>query len=189
MSNRSSKQRRRVRVDRQATKGAAPPGPAPVDAPPECDCPQLDFDDWHEVESDWSDIQFLKAALPAVAGVPIGYAGMRQKLAAEAAKLGLTVPDSPMVLLGEGRLRRPVLLEVETGAPHARVVQPGGVAWSRIVPAHFGDMKRLAAETRDMARARYGRDPGALWVWYLTCAVCSEARNWETMFVAHYASP
>jgi hypothetical protein len=177
-----------VRVDGQAQKAARRPEPAPVEAPPECDCPQLEFDDWHEVESDWSDIQFLKASLPALGGVPIGFAGARQKLLAEAGKLGLTVPDSPMVLLGEGRLRRPVLLEVESAAPNARVVQPGGVAWSRIVSAHFGDMKRLAAETGASARARYGRDPGALWVWYLTCAVCSEARNWETMFVAHYAS-
>jgi hypothetical protein len=126
--------------------------------------------------------------LPALGGVPIGFAGARQKLVADARRLGLSVPDSPMVLLGEGRLRRPVLLEVESGATNARIARPGGVAWSRIVPAHFGDMKRLATETRDMARARYGLDPGALWVWYLTCSVCSEARNWETMFVAHYPS-
>jgi hypothetical protein len=152
----------------------------------ECACPRLDVDDWHEVESDWTDIQFLKSSLAAVAGVPIGFAGVRDKLAKEANAFGMAIPDSPMLLLGEGRLRRPVLLEVETDVSHPNLVRPGGFAWSRVLPASFGQMKNLATETRKLAEQRLGRAPDDFWVWYLTCAVCSEARNWETMFVAHY---
>jgi hypothetical protein len=186
----SSKQsrKRRVRVD------APRPGKQPVAEPAvdeiveaaECACPRLDLDDWHEVESDWSDIQFLKSALTALAGVPIGFAGAREKLANEAVALGMAIPESPMLLLGEGRFRRPVLLEVETEIEHPRLIRPGGFTWSRVLPASFGQIKNLAAETRQKAEERFGRAPEDFWVWYLTCAVCSEARNWETMFVAHY---
>ena len=47
-------------------------------------------------------------------------------------------------------------------------------------------MKNLVRETRAMARERYGRDPDDLWIWYLTCTECSQSRDWETLFVAHY---
>jgi hypothetical protein len=183
VSSRPSKKRRRVRVDAPPKRAETPVEDVDVF---ECDCPRLELDDWHEVESDWSDIQFLKSAVTAVVGVPIGYARIRDKLAGEAAGLGLTVPESPMLLLGEGRLRRPVLLEVETDRDDANVVRPGGFAWSRVLPASFGQMKALAAETRNLAAERYRRPPDDFWIWYLTCAVCSQARNWETMFVAHY---
>lgn len=185
MSRRSSRQRR-VRVDAPQHRSAPAPPPEPVADTIECACPRIELDDWHEVESDWSDIQFLQSGVTAVAGVPVGFAGVREKLQVRAESSGLTVPESAMLLLGEGRVRRSVMLEVESAADVAGVVRPGGIAWSRVAPAHFGAMKRLAAETREMAKGRYGRKPDALWVWYLTCAVCSEARDWETMFIAHY---
>ena len=155
----------------------------------ECECPRLDPADWHEVESDWSDITFVKGAVSAVAGVPVGYTGVREGLFSQAAKLGAVAPDDAMVLLGEGRLRRPVMVEVEDVPADAKgVVRPGGVVYTRLVPAPLGAMKEAVAETRAAARARYGREPDGIWVWYLTCRVCSSPREFETLIVAHYRS-
>ncbi len=156
----------------------------------ECDCPHLDPADWHEVESDWSDIAFLKSAVPAVLGVPTSFITVKWKLVEQAEALGATVPDSPMVLLGAGQFRRPVLLEVEDPPEGAKgIVHPGGVAFSHLVPAPLGEMKKRLKDLESAAREKYGRKPDEVWLWYLTCRVCSRERNFETLIVAHYEEP
>lgn len=174
--------RRRVRVDGDTR----PKTPDTAPSEPLCECPHLDAEDWHEVESDWSDIQFIRGSLPAVAGVPVGYQSIRGKLRKRAEAAGAVIPEDAMLLLGEGRLRRPVLLEVETDGAHPGIEMPGGFAWTRLLPAHFGAMKGLMRETKEQAKEKYGREPDEMWVWYLTCSECSEPREWETLFVAHY---
>jgi hypothetical protein len=177
-------QRRRVRVVDQGT--VEQPDSSPP-APPVCACPRLGRDEWHETESDWSDIAFLRSSIGAVMGVPVGYGSARHRLEREAAARGLTVPEDAMVLLGAGRLRRPLLLEVEDVPAGARgVARPGGVAYSRLVPAPLGEMKDALGQTRRRARERYGRKPDDMWVWYLTCRFCSAERDFETLFIAHY---
>src|SRR5690606_9279348 len=128
--------RRRIRLDEQGRPRQQPPK---IDAEPEpdCDCPRLEQSDWHEVESDWADIAFLKSAVTAAAGVPVGLNAQRPKLRQLAEELGLPVPDDPMILLGEGKVRRPVLLEVEPNGDVPGLYRPGGFTWSRLVPAPF----------------------------------------------------
>lgn len=153
----------------------------------ECDCPRLDPEDWDRVESDWSDIQFIRTHVKAVAGVPIGFREVRSELVRKAEATGGTVPDDAMLLLGQGRLRRPVLLEVEGADPAAKdIVMPGGTAFSRLLPAPWGEMGKHAEATTREATERFGREPDDLWVWYLTCNECSDERRFETLFVAHY---
>ncbi len=152
-----------------------------------CDCPVLDPADWDEVESDWSDITFLKTTITAVLGVPTGFGSARAELAAVADKIGATVPDDAMLLLGPGRFRRPLMLEVE-GAPAGTkgIERPGGFVYTRLLPAPWGRMQGQMDATRDAAREKYGRNADQMWIWYLTCRICSAARNFETLFVAHY---
>ncbi|MCK9517971.1 MAG: hypothetical protein M0R74_02920, partial [Dehalococcoidia bacterium] len=98
-----------------------------------------------------------------------------------------TVPEDAMFLLGAGRFRRPVLLEVEDPKPGAKdVVRPGGFAYTRLVSAPWGEMQKAVDTTESIAREKYGRKPNDLWVWYLTCRECSQERNFETLFVAHF---
>ena len=155
--------------------------------PVRCSCPILEADEWHEVESDWSDIAFLKGSVSAMLGVPVGYADVRESLMARARRIGAVVPEEPMVLLGSGRFRRRLLLEIEGAKPGARgVVLPGGISFSRLLEVPWGEMKRAVAATSEIARARYGRKPDDVFVWYLTCRVCSRERNFETLIIAHY---
>lgn len=155
----------------------------------DCSCVSLAAEDWDRVESDWSDIQFVRTTLPAVMGVPLRYEAVRAALAGEAAKLGATVPEGAMLLIGEGRFRRPVLLEIEGAPPNSKGVErPGGVAFTRLVPAPWGEMKRVMSAFHAEVRVKYGRMPDATWVWYLTCGKCSAEREFETLFVAHMAA-
>ncbi len=171
---------RRVPVDR------APARPAAEAEAEACDCPRLDRDEWHEVESDWSDIAFARVAMPSLFGVPLRFWRQRRGLIARAEAAG-AVPEDAMMLLGPGRLRRIAMLEVEDADRSARgIVTPGGVVWTRLLPAPWGRMRALMGETKRLARERYGRAPDTVWVWYLTCRVCSAAREFETLFVAHY---
>jgi hypothetical protein len=152
-----------------------------------CDCPRLDPEDWHEVESDWSDITFVRTTTNAVMGVPVGFAGIREELEKKAAKAGARVPDDAMFVLGAGRFRRPVMLEVEDAPRGAKdVVHPGGFAYTRLVPAPWGDMQKVVDQTDAIATEKYGRKPDDVWVWYLTCKFCSSERNFETLIVAHF---
>ena len=152
-----------------------------------CRCPHLDAAEWHEVENDWSDITFVASGTWALLGVPVGFAGAKSGLQGRAAKLGLTVPEDPMLLLGAGRFRRKIMLEVEGSQPGQRGLErPGGIAFTRLVPAPWGDMQKVVGETKDAARKRYGKNPDELYVWYLTCRVCSQEREFETLILAHY---
>ena len=154
-----------------------------------CDCPRLEKDDWDGVESDWSDIAFVKTTTAAVLGVPVGYDGVRTELRAKAEAAGSTVPDDAMLLNGAGRFRRPVMLEVEGAAGGAAGVErPGGVAFTRLFDAPWGKLGKLAEATEKQAAERYGRKPDAIWLWYLTCRQCSRERNFETLIIAHYRS-
>ena len=184
--------RRRVPVDEGGfdfglSPEKRPPDAAAIDEGEVCACPRLEASDWDAVESDWSDIRFLRGSLTAVGGVPVGYEGAKEGLLQKAGRLGATVPEDAMVLLGSGKFRRPILLEVE-GIEGGRgdVTAPGGVAWTRMRPAPWGQLPKLAERVRAEARERYGRPPDDFWVWYLTCRHCSAARDFETLFVAHY---
>ncbi len=159
----------------------------PVEVPAACDCPRLEREDWDGVESDWSDIAFVKATTNAVLGIPVGYDSVKEDLRNKAEKLGLNVPEDAMQLNGSGKFRRPVMLEVE-GAPAGTkgIERPGGVAFTRIFEAPWGQLPKVASQTAKEARERYGREPDNLWVWYLTCRNCSRERNFETLIAAHY---
>ena len=99
-----TEERRRVPVpDFSKSRGerpASPQGnggqPTPA-APVECNCPRLDPADWDGIESDWSDIAFLKTSVCALMGVPIGYGTARHGLEARAKKAGATIPKGTVV--------------------------------------------------------------------------------------------
>lgn len=183
-------QRRRVRVDDHGKKPKQQPPPAAANepAPPAgCTCPRLEQADWNDVESDWSDIAFLKTSTNALFGVPMGYDAARTGLEARAEKLGLTIPDDAIILLGAGQFRRPILLEVENVPPGTKgVIHPGGIAYSQLVEAPWGEMRHKAGAFTEAATERYGRKPDDVWIWYLTCRECSHERNFETLLIAHY---
>jgi len=176
---------RRVPVDGsddERGKDSSPPEPQ------SCACPFLDAEDWHEVESDWSDITFIQIKVPAVLGVPLKFGAVKDRLTAEAAAAGAIVPEDAMMLLGEGRVRRPVMLEVERdGEPEfGSFMRPGGIAFTRLVSAPWGQIKVAHQATVAAAVERYGKKPDAMWLWYITCGICSGDRDYETLFVAHY---
>ena len=150
-------ERRRVPVSQEKRRARQTP-PPPADEPAEagCSCPRLERDEWHEVESDWSDIAFLKTTVKAFGGLPVGYAASRAGLLARAEGLGCDVPEDAMLLFGEGRFARPLLLEVEDAPEGNRdIVRPGGIAYTRVVAAPWGELKRAVRETRDEAAKRY----------------------------------
>ena len=174
---------RRVKLNK---RGESVPG-ARQSAPDECACVHLDQGEWDRVENDWSDITFITTGVTAVLGVPVGFARSRASLIRRAARLRLTVPDDAMLLLGAGKFRRAIMLEVEGQDASAKgLKRPGGIAFTRLLPAPWGDMRRVVEETKVMARERYGRVPDEMLVWYLTCRICSRARDFETLVVAHY---
>lgn len=184
-------ERRRIPLDEQGMpvrKEDVPAEPGEPDAAAgECTCPHLDAADWDEVESDWSDIAFVKAATSAVLGVPVGFDSARDDLRKKAERAGATVPDDAMLLIGSGRFRRPIMLEVEGAGPGAPGIEhPGGFAFTRLLPAPWGELSKVVDLVEKEAATRFGRDPDAMWVWYLTCRLCSRARNFETLILAQY---
>ncbi|MEO8538218.1 MAG: hydrolase [bacterium] len=158
----------------------------PPDEPEGCDCPRLEKEDWDAVESDWSDVTFVRTTTNAVLGVPVGYNSALAELRKQASELGATVPEDAMLLNGSGRFRRPVMLEIEGGRDSKEVIRPGGVIFSRLLEAPWGELPRAAERTRKEAAEKYGRAPDDTWIWYLTCRQCSKARKFETLIVTHY---
>ena len=129
--------RRRVKVTDQGS--AEQPDPSPPE-PESCECPRLDRDEWDDVESDWSDIAFLRSGVNAVMGVPVNFGATRGRMEELAEAAGATVPEDAMFLLGAGRVRRPVMLEVEAAPDGARdIARPGG---SRLQPAAERALRR-----------------------------------------------
>ena len=139
------------------------------------------------MESDWSDITFVRASTNAVLGVPVGYDSTRSELFRSAERMGATVPEDAMLLMGAGKFRRPVMLEIENVPAGARHVQhPGGFVYTRLLPAPWGEMQTVVDQAKEAATAKYGRKPDDVWVWYLTCRQCSKERKFETLILSHY---
>lgn len=184
---------RRVRLDDKGLpirKEESTPEPRGVSEDPLCDCPRLEAEDWDGVESDWADITFVRSTTSALLGVPVGYDSARADLRKKAERAGATVPEDAMLLNGPGKFRRPIMLEVEGARDDAKdVLRPGGVAFTRLFEAPWGELSKVAEATKKDAAERYGREPDELWIWYLTCRECSRARNFETLIVAHYRTP
>ena len=178
---------RRVRLDKHGEAVEPTAGEALPAFTEDCSCPRLDAEEWDEVENDWADITFVSSGTTALLGVPVGFAGAKAGLQQTAARLQLTVPEDAMLLLGAGKFRRKIMLEVEGAQPGQKDIdRPGGIAYTRLVSAPWGDMQKVVAETKDAALARYSRNPDELYVWYLTCRACSTVRQFETLIVAHY---
>ncbi len=175
---------RRIPLDADGMPARKAEGPP--EEPSGCECPRLAKEEWDGVESDWSDLTFVRLMTNAVMGVPVGYEGTRKALRKTAEALGATVPVDAMLLNGAGRFRRPVMLEVEGAAEGKGIVRPGGVAFSRLFEAPWGELPKVAERTRKEASAKYGREPDDVWVWYLTCRHCSKERNFETLILVHY---
>ena len=155
----------------------------------DCKCPRLDPDEWNAIESDWNDIRFLRGAAPALFGVPLRFEATRNTLVKTAKQLSGKLPEDAMILIGSGRFRREILIELdnlETIPDNKRIFAPGGFSFSKIYEAPWGQMRNLMTEFETQATARYGRRPDKTWVWYLTCQICTTERNFETLFVAHY---
>lgn len=188
-----SEEKRRVRIDERgmpvSRQDAEEEEGGAVEDVVDCACPRLDAEEWDKVENDWSDILFARASTNAVLGVPVGYDGTRNELREIASAAGGTVPDDAMLLVGSGKFRRPIMLEVEDAAPEGKgIFQPGGIAYTRLLKAPWGQLPKLTRATEMEARQKYGRSPDDTWVWYLTCRECSKPRNFETLIVAHYRS-
>lgn len=189
-----SEERRRIRLDekgmpvtRQEAEDAE--GVAAAQDTVDCACPRLEAEDWDQAENDWSDIMFARATTNAVLGVPVGFDNTRSELREIAEKAGGTVPEDAMLLIGSGKFRRPIMLEVEDADPTAKgIFQPGGIAYTRLLEAPWGQLPKLTRNVQLEARQKYGREPDNTWVWYLTCRECSRPRNFETLIVAHYKS-
>ncbi len=184
-------ERRRVRLDEKGMpvtrQDAAEDEQESLADVVDCACPRLDPEEWDQVENDWSDITFARASTNAVLGVPIGYDGTRTELRRLAEAAGGTVPEDAMLLVGAGKFRRPILLEVEGAAADSKgIYRPGGIAFTRLLQAPWGQLPKLTRQTEMEARQKYGRSPDSTWVWYLTCRECSKPRNFETLIVAHY---
>lgn len=185
-----TEERRRVRLDDRGMPVTREDAQENEDQPHgddvDCSCPRLDADDWDQVENDWSDITFARASTSAVLGVPVGFDSTRNELRSIAEAAGGTVPEDAMLLVGAGKFRRPILLEVEGASDGKGIYRPGGVAYTRLLHAPWGQLPKLTRQTEMEARQKYGRSPDSMWVWYLTCRECSKPRNFETLIVAHY---
>ncbi len=140
----------------------------------DCDCPRLDPDDWDGVENDWSDISFVRTSTSAVLGVPVGFDGSREALRKKAAKAGATVPEDAMLLIGSGKFRRPILLEVED-ALGGKALTARRDRLHRQLPAPWGSSEGCGTQPPGSA-AKYGRERTTSG-WYLTCRLCSKARE------------
>ncbi len=178
-------ERRRVKVDDSGMPVRKADVTPPVDAEP-CGCPVLEKEDWDQVESDWTDITFLRAMTNAVLGVPVGYNSVKDDLRKKAEAIGATVPEDAMLLNGEGRFRRPIMLEIEGGGDSEERYRPGGFVYTRLLNAPWGELRKAVERTGKEAKEKYGRAPDDTWVWYLTCRECSKARNFETLIVSHF---
>ena len=154
-----------------------------------CKCPILDPEEWNAIESDWNDIRFLRGAAFAIFGVPLRFGATRNALIKTAKKLSGKLPEDAMILIGSGRFRREILIELDNHKKipdNKRIFEPGGFSFTRIYEAPWGQMRNLMTGFENQATTRYGRKPDQTWVWYLTCQICTTARNFETLFVAHY---
>ncbi len=148
-----------------------------------CECRQIDARNWENgSDFDWGSAYFFRVFTPLFFHIPYRVDRDIEMARFEITALGYKTKHPLKIVTEDGWFRGAVLIEIEKpDRPDPKVVQLGrGKYFSKLSALPW---KELGKATMNMLKEHSLR-PAALYFWYLSCPVCSEAEGYRTVIIA-----
>ncbi|RJP74167.1 MAG: hypothetical protein C4524_13335 [Candidatus Zixiibacteriota bacterium] len=144
-----------------------------------CTCPEINDQDWHNMDQNWTGKFFYFEDIPHVFNVPVGYDKKLQQMKADIQRKGYQPVNPDMVLYLPGTFQGRVMMEIKDPEQLDANVEQFDNA--RMLSRVFrGARKRLGdaiSELKAFTQDRAHIDPVRIYFWQVTCPKCEKQRG------------
>jgi len=150
-----------------------------MDDQKKCKCPEIEDQDWHLKDLDWSGKFFYFEDLPHFFNVPLGLEKKQEEMKAQIVRKGYSIVNEDMILHEPGLFRGRLLLEIEDPEQYdANVLQfENARILTRVHHGGSGGLKESLDELKAFTQDRTHVLPGAIYYWHVTCPKCAKERG------------
>ena len=144
-----------------------------------CDCPEIDEQDWHLKEFDWSGKIFYFEDVPHFFNIPLGLDKKREAMEADIQQKGYEIVHADMILHQPGMFKGRIFIEIEDPEQYdANVIQfENAQILTRVYKGSSAGIKSAIAELKAFCEDRTHLPPGAIYLWRVTCPKCASQRG------------
>ena len=149
-----------------------------------CPCPD-NYPQWHEQDIDLSGTPVHILKIPSFLYMPISYEVYAQKQLHDVEQLELDERWPGLVLTRTGFLRGEIIRILKSGSSPSRFVRNLDGSFKLRGFLHIGGIGTLKESTRKLQIQLFdmGRMPKELFLCYLTCPLCSEAKGGDKILL------
>lgn len=146
-----------------------------------CHCPDIDDQDWHMKDMDWSNKFFYFDDLPHFFNVPLGFERVVGEMKNQIARKGYTMVNPDLILHLPALFQGKVLVEIEDPQQYDANIVPFENAriLTRVYQGSRAGLKQAVEELKAFAQDRTHILPNAIYHWHITCAQCAKERGGE----------
>lgn len=151
-----------------------------------CACPEINDQDWHLQDTDWSGKFFYFDYLRHFLKIPLNYAKKCQEMKSEIVRKGYQIIQPDLVLRLPGLFQGRILTEIEEPEQYDANVEKFENAriLTRVYKGSPGGLKVALEELKAFVQDRTHVLPSAVYYWHVTCPICSPKRGWKTVLFA-----
>lgn len=136
-------------------------------------CPRFQPAPWDDTLLEWEKKRFIRAAVPTLFYIPLGFGRVMRKLDRLAATGGAKWVDHLCLSEHVSPWRMDLYLAVDREVPGAENVTISGKFYSRVYEGEFRDTGKWMDEAGKEAAARW-YDIRRWFMWYTTCPRCAK---------------
>lgn len=150
----------------------------------QCACP-TDYPDWHEQDIDLSGKLVHSSKIASFLYMPLSYEVYVQKQSKDIEQLELEEEWPGLVLTRTGFLRGEILRLLKPASSPSRFVKTLDGSFNFRGYLHNGGIGTIKESTRYLQNQLFdmGRMPKDLYLGYLTCPICSEAKGGDKILL------
>jgi len=144
-----------------------------------CSCPEIEDQDWHLQDQDWSGKFFYFDDLPHLFGAPLGMEKRRQEMKSEIARKGYELINPDLVLHRAGSFQGKLLMEIKDPEQYDANVErfDNARVLSRVYLGPRSRLRDAVEELKAFTQDRTHIEPTVIYFWHVTCAKCAERRG------------
>jgi hypothetical protein len=146
---------------------------------PSCNCPEIDEQDWHLKDTDWSGKIFYFEDVPHILGTPLGLEKKQDAMKADIQQKGYEMINPELILHQPGLFGGRIFVEVQDPEQYdANVIQfENARVLTRAYKGPASGVKQAIAELKAFCEDRTHLPPGAIYLWHVTCSKCASQRG------------
>jgi hypothetical protein len=151
-------------------------------APPtSCNCPDVNDQDWHLKDQDWSGKFFYFEYVRHLFNIPLGYDKQLQAMKRDLARKGYQLVTPDMVLHQPGAFQGRILMEIKDPEQYDANVESFDNAriLSRVYRGPRSSIGSAVQELKAFTQDRAHLEPIVVYYWQTTCKRCAKTKGYE----------